>query len=373
MKKFAKTISVALMAMIITSTLVWYGCRKENDPVQNGENSQLNASNSMSGKSARQRGEGNRNGVMFPSDVQANRQIDDFIKLVGGQMSPAQYESRDMDVASWVIEATSNFNFARADSGPLERISTDSINIPLTVVNGKISPADMVSAYNQIVTFLTKRPASTQLIMTVFVDLELLTTPTGIGKLHVEADFAVVFPCGYIIKNGALYDNVTELEKCMNTAIFCNNPSRGICFPYPAYTPGPRPYFTDINTCKDPNPFCQLDGISICCCLCDTTPPPSGNCSWLNPDDATPNDNKRDFLIFGQRNGLPNPSIFISSAADMNFYCQSYTKIAKNCIPAGMTLISVKIEPRRCIELNPVYRECGFGHKLTVTYGKCRR
>ena len=153
MKKLAKIASVSLLATIMASVLLWQGCKKnEVEDLVNSQNPSTKTN--MNGSNFDPQGNGAH---LFPSDQQAEQQIIEFGKFLRNEVTAEQYGSKDLDVANFILNYAGILRFAlpEDEDSVIGLTHIDSINIPITLANGKVTPANLKSAWNQLGTFVT--------------------------------------------------------------------------------------------------------------------------------------------------------------------------------------------------------------------------
>jgi len=307
------------------------------------------------------------NSVFNPHDDQA---VEARIKAFNQSLQQKQGEPMTVNEAVWNIEAALNYNYCHVEL-PQGETFVDSLILELPVDNDKIEFCNVENAYQQAEAKL--KHILKKDYHAIVIDVEpLQTSDVFKTKITFILGDAVVkksvsFPnsfgtddywrCGfgYGKCDGTFYlvkDATTEIQYWLNSNF--------------NYIPGQ--YFTDIE-----HQFVE---------------PNENTNAYLNPNDAIPNDNYLDYLLFINRkfdlsgNLLPNfyelPPYYCISPEEMNFYTWNYRAIAINTPsqggvrPPNKNVIHYWVQALPLFYIDPqtgcMRRKTNY-HQLTVEYG----
>jgi len=374
--KLNVTIYRLALATMLATLIGFFGCRKD----QNLFGTEINDAKNTNGiKNSRTCRKGSK--IFFPSDVQAKRQIDDFKKLVAGQMTADQYEAREVNEANWVIEATLNFNHPMRDSlFTILRHETISVNI--NVVNGIASPQEMVAAFKQFETAVSNINNSDPkaAVAAMFLDIENFVD-NATGVLILKGDISIydarhTGPCSLAcptrFSNGAFYSKqayLDSLQKVINSRLNSRlNHCRGAQKP----AVGGTCVYTDFFECTI-RPFDALCEEGTCKDLLLRNPAYQG----LPPGYLQ-------FYLFATIN-----SNYVNIGQDaQDFYCEKYLELVQRkdiikCFCSDLPVDELEAVEVTIEALNPgqnilcsgggnPYLVTAWFHSLIVKYARCR-
>ena len=385
-----KTITIATIIAIGIAIITITSCRKQDEIANGVSNTEFNS------KKPARNGEAGRSNspILFPSDEQARRQLVEFDKLLNGETTPAQYGSKDIEIANWLLEGTANSKYAVHDTA-FGDIKIDTLIVALDMLNGEVTPQGLITAWGQMKTFINNHLSDDGTVLglcptLVAVDGEpILNTNSLSVKVVCGKRDDRIAPCRFYYdmadgqNGGRCIDGVPEhpvpdplnwfggqndaageLERLINRYL-----SGGCDFNQLGRGFGPCPI----------NPPCcvtgqrmgpDISGISFD--VLTNLPP----IKLPTKPDSTYYTNNRDFSVYRRCVDTSGHDIRCITAADMNYYLEKMIKLAFDNAPQGLRPKAVNVTfdyicTPECHCDTTCLNCCCRVHRYAVFYGRC--